>query len=186
MSAPNLCECGARIRVVINPHRNPRSRHARRGQAVRLAGHDLCHRCWGAMLTDALAKQRRYAAAFVAVLVLAVLSAGCVQRALTGPGAELVLKDLRGVLQVAEASRELLPPTDPWAACAQALIDTALKLQAGPGVVPVEFNGPLTEAMRLHVLDVVIASASTEAKAACGVVWFQLMLRGAQRAVPGL
>lgn len=77
MSAPRLCECGSRVRILINPHRNPRSRRARRDRAVRLAGHDMCGRCWGALLTNALAKQRQLAAAFVASVVLAVLAAGC-------------------------------------------------------------------------------------------------------------
>ena len=46
MSAPKVCECGRKIRIVVKTHGKKRSRAARRGQAVALKGHHLCDLCW--------------------------------------------------------------------------------------------------------------------------------------------
>jgi len=55
MSAPKICQCGRKIRIVVKTQGKKRSRAARRGQAVALKGHDLCGVCWDELVKRAAA-----------------------------------------------------------------------------------------------------------------------------------
>lgn len=51
-------ECGDRVQVRIAPWRSPHSRAAQRGRPVSVKGHDLCRRCWRALIAPILTAHR--------------------------------------------------------------------------------------------------------------------------------
>jgi hypothetical protein len=98
----------------------------------------------------------------------------------------LTLPDAKGAEDVLTKSAPLMPAGDPWLGCMQSVEGVLLAIQAGPAT-PEVINGPqlLTEASRLHVLDVMLANMSANAgQAACAQILIGIQLRAAAGATP--
>lgn len=112
---------------------------------------------------------------------------GCAQQLLT-QGILLTLPDAKSAQVVLTNSAPLLPPGDPWLKCMQTVEQTLTLLQAGPAsVIPGQPTiALLTEASRLHVLDVMLANMSANAgQASCASILLSIQLRAAAGATPG-
>lgn len=121
------------------------------------------------------------------ILALAMLATtGCAQQLVNSQAVAFLKADLDSAAQVSTAGQAagLLLPTDPWASCALAVSRTLVQVQASVGLVT-PAGGLFTEAARLHILDVLSQSFPPELQAACGQVFFDLLLRAGKR-FPGL
>ena len=122
----------------------------------------------------------------IGMIVLALFMSGCAITAIKEKIGHKVLsiteKDLRVGLALAEANKDVLPADDQWGACYLKVADTIARVQ---GTETPDGGLLFTSAMRLHILQALKDGLEDEIKAACGQVFFDVMVRAAQ-SIPGV
>jgi len=123
----------------------------------------------------------KYLIAIITVLFLSgCITAGIVKEKISDKVLEVMEKDLRAGYDLAMANIEILGEDDAWGKCYLKIADGIKRV----GGVKTEGGLLFTLAMKVHILERMKAGLEEDAKAACGAVFFDIMLNAAEK-LPG-
>ncbi len=118
---------------------------------------------------------------FLLLVFGSLLLGGCATSAVVkGKIFGLVEKDLRAGYELALANKDLLGTEDAWGKCYLKVADSIKSV----GGVNSEEGLIFTLAMKIHILESMKSGLEEDVKAACGAVFFDIMLNAAER-LPG-